>query len=178
MSYILPLIFWLLACVAIGFAMYFKGKIGTSESHPEELNNYVRENARLSAELAGLQKRLGEVSQELQMEKSERDQLSGKGKQLFVEITTLKEKHDSLVKEKERVFCSIKTQTRKVKERKIIGSKDGGSTRKGDKRKRIRKERIPRVRCWMVGYFRRRWTWRRLFWRNALMIKVKDWHIW
>jgi hypothetical protein len=36
--------------------MYFKGKIGTSESRPGELNAYIQENARLAAELAGLQK--------------------------------------------------------------------------------------------------------------------------
>jgi len=70
--------------------------MGTSENHPGELNAYIQDNARLAAELAGLQKQTGELSKELQNEKSERDQLSGKGKQLFVEITTIKEKYDSL----------------------------------------------------------------------------------
>lgn len=107
MSSILSLIFWLLACVGIGFAMYFKGKIGTSESRPGELNAYIQENARLAAELAGLQKQTWELSKELQNEKSERNQLSGKWKQLFVEITTLKEKYDSLSKEKERVMQEL-----------------------------------------------------------------------
>jgi len=125
--------------------MYFRGKIGTSEGRPEELNNYVRENARLTSELAMMQKQFGELTKELQNEKSERDQLSGKGKQLFVEITTLKEKHDSLSKEKERVLQEL-THFQAEEKRKAesfdkkIAQLDEAKNALEDEKKRIRKE--------------------------------------
>lgn len=125
--------------------MYFRGKIGTSEGRPEELGTYVRENARLSSELAMMQKQLGELTKELQNEKSERDQLSGKGKQLFVEITTLKEKHDSLSKEKERVLQEL-THFQAEEKRKAeafdkkIAQLDEAKNALEDEKKRIRKE--------------------------------------
>lgn len=145
MEFILAFVFGLLACIAIGFAMYFKGKIGTVANRPEELDNVIRENARLLAELAGLQKRLGELTQELQTEKSERDQLSGKGKQLFVEITTLKEKYDSLLKEKERVLQELthfqaEEKRKMVEFDKKIAQLDEAKNALEDEKKRIRKE--------------------------------------
>lgn len=125
--------------------MYFRGKIGTSEGRPEELGTYVRENARLTSELAMIQKQFGELTKELQNEKSERYQLSGKGKQLFVEITTLKEKHDSLVKEKERVLQEL-THFQAEEKRKTeafnkqIAQLDEAKNALEDEKKRIRKE--------------------------------------
>jgi hypothetical protein len=145
MSYILPLIFWLLACVGIGFAMYFKGKIGTSEGRPEELNTYVRENARLSSELAMMQKQFGELTKELQNEKSERDQLSGKWKQMYKNLTDLQAQYDSLSKEKERVLQELTHFQAEEKRKwaefdKKIAQLDEAKNALEDEKKRIRKE--------------------------------------
>lgn len=125
--------------------MYFKGKMGTSENHPGELNAYIQDNARLAAELAGLQKQTGELSKELQNEKSERDQLSGKGKQLFVEITTIKEKYDSLWKEKERILQELthfQAEERRKSEAfdKKITQLDEAKNALEEEKKRIRRE--------------------------------------
>ncbi len=125
--------------------MYFKGKMGTSESRPGELNSYIQDNARLTAELAGLQKRLGELTHELQTEKSERDQLSGKGKQLFAEMTDLKSKHESLTREKEKVLQEL-THFQAEEKRKAeafdkkIAQLDEAKNALEDEKKRIRKE--------------------------------------
>jgi len=99
----------------------------------------------MKAELTATTKKLGEMTQELQSEKSERDQLSGKGKQLFVEITTLKEKHDSLTKEKERVtqeLVHFQAEEKRKTEAfdKKISQLDEAKNALEDEKKRIRKE--------------------------------------
>lgn len=85
------------------------------------------------------------MTQELYNEKSERDQLSGKGKQLFVEITTLKEKYDSLMKEKDRVLQELVHFQAEEKRKqtdfdKKIAQLDEAKNALEDERKRIRKE--------------------------------------
>lgn len=145
MSYIFPLIFWLLACVGIGLAMYFKGKMGVTDTRPGELNTYIQENAHLTAELAGLQKLTGELSRELQNEKSEKDQLSGKWKQVYKAITDLEAKYDSLTKEKEKILQDLThfqaEEKRKTEEfDKKISQLDNAKNVLEDEKKRIQRE--------------------------------------
>lgn len=124
--------------------MYFKGQ-NRSSGGAGDIERYIQENARLTAELAGLQKRLGELTQELQAEKSERDQLSGKGKQVFAEITDLKAKYDALGREKEKVIQEL-THFQAEEKRKIeafdkkITQLDEAKNALEDEKKRIRKE--------------------------------------
>lgn len=144
MEFLLGCIFVFLVSISIGLALYFRGKTGI-ENRPPELGTYIQENARLAAELASLQKRFWELTQELQSEKSERDQLAGRGKQLFVEITTLKEKYDTLSKEKEWLlqdltrFQAEDIQKQREFDRKIA-QLDEARNALEDEKKRIRKE--------------------------------------
>jgi len=124
--------------------MYFKGQ-NRSSNATGDIERYIQENAQMKAELTEKNKKLGELTQELQTEKSEKDQLSGKGKQLFVEITTLKEKHDSLIKEKERVtqeLVHFQAEEKRKTESfdKKISQLDEAKNALEDEKKRIRKE--------------------------------------
>lgn len=124
--------------------MYFKGQNRFSDNSGD-IEKYIQDNAQMKAELTEKNKKLGELTQELQTEKSERDQLSGKGKQLFVEITTLKEKHDSLMKEKERVaqeLVHFQAEEKRKTESfdKKISQLDEAKNALEDEKKRIRKE--------------------------------------
>lgn len=85
------------------------------------------------------------MTAELQTEKSEKDQLSGKGKQLFIEITTLREKHESLTKEKEKIQTELahfqaEEERKKSEFDKKLAQLEEARTALEDERKRIRKE--------------------------------------
>lgn len=161
MDLILPLIFALIAFVSIGFAMYTRWKTPSEDTSGANAERLIQENAQLKAELAQKHKEIGQLTQDLQTEKSERDQLSGKGKQLFVEITTLKEKHESLAKEKDRIASELShfqaDEKRKTEDftRKISQLEEARNALE-DERKRIRREdeareeqeKINRDRMW------------------------------
>ncbi len=79
MDILLPLIFALIAFVSIGFAMYTRWKSPSEDTSWGNAERLIQENAQLKAELWEKNKKIGELTQDLQTEKSERDQLSGKG---------------------------------------------------------------------------------------------------
>ena len=91
MSLLLPLLFGFVAIVALAFAfaIYYKNQNSSPDSSSRDL---IQENAGQKAQIDQQNKIIGQLTHDLQAEKSEKDQLSGKGKQLFVEITSLKEK--------------------------------------------------------------------------------------
>lgn len=104
-----------------------------------------QELARLNADVEVKAKKIGELTQELQTEKSEKDQLSGKGKQVFAEITDLRAKYDSLIKEKEKVLQDLTHFQAEEKRKsaefdKRIAQLDEAKNALEDERKRIRKE--------------------------------------
>lgn len=92
MDLFLPLLFGLLACIAIGFAMYYKGRGTSGNSMPD-----LQENANLKAKLDEKERKIGELTAELQKEKTAKDELAGKGKAMFAQLTDLKARHDSLI---------------------------------------------------------------------------------
>lgn len=145
MDLILPLIFWLLACIAIGFAFYFKWQNGHNTGDTQELDTLRQEFARLGAEMEMKTKRLGEISQELQTEKSERDQLSGKWKQLFAEMTDLKARYESLWREKEGITRELthfqaEEKRKQIEFDKRVSQLDEARNSLEDEKKRIRRE--------------------------------------
>lgn len=108
-------------------------------------NKFIEENAYLKAELSQKDQKLGELTQELQSEKTKKDELAGKNKQLFAEKTTLKAESDSTLKEKERLAKDLSKfqaeEDRKKKELENMIQKLNVSTiALDDEKKRVRKE--------------------------------------
>lgn len=145
MSLALPLLFWLLACVAIGFAMYYKWQNAHSWENPDELRRLSEENAALKAELWQKNREIGQLTQDLQAEKSEKDRLSGEGKRIFVEITNLKKDYSTLAEDrdslKEQLVHFQAEEKRKTSEfDKKIAQLEEARTSLEDEKNRIRKE--------------------------------------
>lgn len=145
MSLALPLLFWLLACVAIGFAMYYKWQNAQSWENPDELRRLSEENAQLKAELWQKNREIGQLTQDLQTEKSEKDRLSGEGKRIFVEITNLKKDYSTLAEDrdslKEQLVHFQAEEKRKTTEfDKKIAQLEEARTSLEDEKNRIRKE--------------------------------------
>lgn len=108
MNLVLPLLFWLLACLGIGFAMYYKGRTGNAtDSRPADLDRLIQENAHIKADLAEKTKKIGELTQELQAEKSEKDRMSGEGKRIFVEITNLKKDYSAISEDRDALKVQL-----------------------------------------------------------------------
>jgi len=101
MDLLLPLIFALIAFAAVGFAMYVKWKTPTENGWVENAERLIQENAQLKAELWQKNREIGQLTQDLQTEKSEKDRLSGEGKRIFVEITNLKKDYSTLSEERD-----------------------------------------------------------------------------
>ena len=145
MSLVLPLLFWLLACVAIGFAMYYKWQNAQSSENPDDLRRISEENAQLKAELWQKNREIGQLTQDLQAEKSEKDRLSGEGKRIFVEITNLKKDYSTLAEDrdslKEQLVHFQAEEKRKTTEfDKKIAQLEEARTSLEDEKNRIRKE--------------------------------------
>ena len=71
------------------------------EKFEKEKNELIEERAQLKSEIKQHINTLGKFSTELNSEKSKKDKLAGQGKQLFVEITELKEKNKTLQQKNE-----------------------------------------------------------------------------
>ena len=145
MSLALPLLFGLFACGAIGFAMYYKWQNTHSSDGSSEFRRYSDENAQLKAELWQKNREIGQVTQDLQAEKSEKDRLSGEGKRIFVEITNLKKDYSTLSDERDRLKIQLAhfeaKEKRKTEEfdRKIAQLEEARTSLE-DEKMRIRKE--------------------------------------
>lgn len=101
MSLALPFFFWILACIGIGLAMYYKWQSVHLWDNPLELKRSIDENAQLKADLWQKNREIGQLTQDLQAEKSEKDRLSWEGKRIFVEITNLKKDYSALSSERD-----------------------------------------------------------------------------
>ncbi len=80
-----------------------------SMANPEDGSDRIllEENAQLKALLSQKDRSIGELTTALQNEKTERDQLSGKNKQLFVEVTNLKAEGVNISNERERLVKEV-----------------------------------------------------------------------
>ncbi|MFA6397235.1 MAG: hypothetical protein WDK96_00085 [Candidatus Paceibacterota bacterium] len=105
----------------------------------------IEENARLKAEVSQKDKNIGQIAMELQSEKTQKDELSGKNKRMFVEITNLKAKNTSILTEKEDLVKEVSnfkaTEERKNKEfDDKIQKLEEAKLALEDERKRVRRE--------------------------------------
>ncbi|MFA6080501.1 MAG: hypothetical protein WC753_03435 [Candidatus Gracilibacteria bacterium] len=144
MSYILPLIFGLLACVAIGFAMYFKGQ-NRSSGGTGDIERYIQENAQMKAQLEEKTRELGKMNQQLNEEKTAKDELAGKGKAMFAQLTDLQARHEALGREKEKIEKELtQFQAQEIQKEKAFTEKverlDRANESLENEKKRIRKE--------------------------------------
>lgn len=130
----------LLGLVLIGIVFLILKKKGVSED-----KKIIEENARLKADLSQKDQSIGILTNELQNEKTEKDQFVGKNKQMFVENTNLKAEKATIVNEKQQLVIEISkfkaTESSKLKEfdNKIL-KLDEAKTALEDEKLRIRRE--------------------------------------
>jgi chromosome segregation ATPase len=125
--------------------MYYKWQNAHSWENPDELRRLSEENAALKAELWQKNREIGQLTQDLQAEKSEKDRLSGEGKRIFVEITNLKKDYSTLAEDrdslKEQLVHFQAEEKRKTSEfDKKIAQLEEARTSLEDEKNRIRKE--------------------------------------
>src|SRR3989344_5936736 len=105
----------------------------------------IEEVARLKAELSQKDQRIGELSSDLQIETTGKDELSGKNKQLFVEKTNLKAENDSLLKDKGELIKELSNfkateETRRKEHDTNIQKLSESKNALDDEKQRIRRE--------------------------------------
>jgi hypothetical protein len=145
MSLALPLLFWLLACVAIGFAMYYKWQNAHSWENPDELRRLSEENIRLKSQLDEKNREITKLSHDISTEKTAKDKLSW-------EFESLRKERDALVFDKRELLhdndtlksnlASFNAESKKRKDdfdRKISELAEATKTLE-DEKNRIRKE--------------------------------------
>ncbi len=131
----------LLISLLIGILVILFKKNGDSA----DIREIVEENARLKADLSQKDRSIGELTSELHSEKKEKDQLSGKNKQIFIEITSLKAESGNISNEKERLVKEVSNfkaveDIRKNEFDEKIQKLDEVKTALEDERQRIRRE--------------------------------------
>lgn len=107
--------------------------------------NSIEEIARLKADISQKDQSIGQLTKDLQNEKTEKDQFSGRNKQLFIENTNLNAGNNSLLNEKQQLVNEVnKLKTNESIKIKDLDSKilklDDAKTALEDEKKRIRKE--------------------------------------
>jgi len=105
----------------------------------------IEEVARLKAELSQKDQRIGELSSDLQIETTGKDELSGKNKQLFVEKTNLKAENDNLLKDKGELIKELSNfkateETRRKEHDTNIQKLSESKNALDDEKQRIRRE--------------------------------------
>jgi len=110
-----------------------------------DLSGELKENARLVAELSQRDKKIGEVGQELQSEKTNKNQLLGQREQMIVEIANLKAERVSTLNEKNEAIKKVNnfeaTEEHRVKEfNNRIQKLDEAKAALDDEKQRIRRE--------------------------------------
>lgn len=130
----------LLVLLVIGIAVLLLKKKGDSGD-----TKVLEENARLKADVSQKDQNIGILTKDLQTEKTEKDQLSGKNKQLFVEITNLKASNANVLTEKDQLVKEISnfkaSESNKTKEfDNKIQKLDEVKTALEEERQRIRRE--------------------------------------
>lgn len=160
-TFIFPFLFGILACIGIGFAMYYKWQSAHSWDNPLELKRSTDENAQLKAELWQKNREIGQLTQDLQTEKSEKDRLSWEGKRIFVEITNLKKDYSTLSEERDTLKMQLvqfqaEEKRKSIEFDKKISQLEEVRVSLEDEKSRIRKEdemeqeeeKINRDRMW------------------------------
>jgi len=90
-----------MACVV--WYVFFGAKKNTEEDMSEIKEEYWR----IKSEVERKEREIGKLEQELENETKQKNELSGKGKQLFVEITSVKAELQNVIKEKENLTQDI-----------------------------------------------------------------------
>lgn len=160
MNLILPFFFWLLACIAIALAFYYKWQNTRTPDH-DDLKILRDENAQMKAEIWQKNREIGQLTQDFQSEKSEKDRLSWEGKRIFVEITNIKKDFATLSEERDFLKAQLihfqAEENRKASEfDKKIAQLEEVRVSLEDEKSRIRKEdekekeeeKINRDRLW------------------------------
>lgn len=125
--------------------------------------SYVKKNKykQLNIDLSQKDQTIGQLTKEIQNEKTEKDQLSGKNKQMFVEITNLKAEKNNVFSEKERLIKEVSNfkatedgrkkdfdnNIRKLDDAKLALEKEMQRVRREDEEK-LQKEKEERSRMW------------------------------
>ncbi|MCD6109857.1 hypothetical protein J7J83_03815 [bacterium] len=134
----------LLALLIIGtigvIYILLRGKNSTNNG-----NKPIEENAQLKAELTQKDVKIGELTKDFQNERTKKDELSGKNKQLYAEIVSLKAKNENLLEDKERLSKELakfkEEETRKENEFNIgVQKLDESKKAWEDEKKRVRRE--------------------------------------
>jgi len=100
------LLFLVILLGLAGLFWWLKENMGTGKS-TEDLTRTFQENADLKARLQMKVEEVAKLTTELQTEKSERNQLEGKGKQLFAEITGHREENKNLRAERDEMKTKL-----------------------------------------------------------------------
>lgn len=121
----------------------------------------IEETARLKADISQKSQNIGELTKELQNEKTAKDQLSGKNKQQFVEFTILKAENVNIAKEKDLLVKELSNfkaaESNRVKEfnEKIeklnqvkIALEDEKQRIRREDEEKLQKEKDERARMW------------------------------
>lgn len=108
-------------------------------------NKILEENAHLKAELTQRDIKIGELANEIKIEKTMKDELSGKNKEVYAEKISIKAERDNLIKDKERITKELsKFQAEEDRKEKNFEDKiqklDEAKAALDDEKKRIRKE--------------------------------------
>ncbi|HCW31986.1 MAG: hypothetical protein UT55_C0037G0004 [Candidatus Peregrinibacteria bacterium GW2011_GWE2_39_6] len=134
----------LLTLLLIGLGIVLYQLLLKPKNDSNDFRN-IEENAKLKADLSHRDKQLGEIISNLQTEKTLKDELAGKNKQLFAEKTSLKAENESLLKDRERLskevtrFQSDEARMAKELEQKIQ-KLDEAKNALDDEKRRVRKE--------------------------------------
>ncbi|MEK7524486.1 MAG: hypothetical protein AAB588_05675 [Patescibacteria group bacterium] len=133
---------FLLAILVVGIAWVIFSK---PKKEAWDENQLIEENARFKAELSEKDRKIGQLSKEMESERTKKDEFAGKNKQLFAEITSLKAENKSVLKEKETIseelagFKAEKSRKEKEFDSKIQ-KMDEIRNALEDEKKRIRRE--------------------------------------
>jgi hypothetical protein len=124
-------------------------------------NKIIEENARLNADLSQKNQNIGKLNEELQNEKTHKNQLSGKNEGLLVQVTNLESEKRNLLKEKESLVEEISNfkatdsgrkkefddNIKKLNDAKISLDNEMQRVRREDE-ERLQKEKEERNRMW------------------------------
>ncbi|KKT00807.1 MAG: hypothetical protein UW07_C0004G0014 [Candidatus Nomurabacteria bacterium GW2011_GWF2_43_8] len=125
--------------------------LSRKKEKPEDCKTIINENAQLKADLGQKDRTLGELTNELQNEKTQKDQLFGKNKQLFVQVTSLEAEKTNLLNEKESLIKEISNfrateNSRKKESDDNIKRLDEATIAFGEEKQRVRREDEERLR--------------------------------
>ncbi len=135
----------------VGYLIFQPTGGGNDLQREEEFRRMMEDRTRLNLELQHQNEQLGKLQAQMQGEKSAKDKLSGQGKQLFAEITELKEKNRVLQIHNEELLKKVagfekEQDQRNEDQHKRINDLEAAKKTFEEEKLRIRREDEERVK--------------------------------